>query len=377
MEKKEMTYEGTGVNYQEMDPFKVAATKAAMTTGGNIERFGLEEVAASRGESAYLMKMSPDSPFAYLAHVEEGLGTKNKVAEEMIRVANNMNARYLFGRVGQCTVAMIVNDIITLGALPISVAMHLAVGASTWFKDEARWQSLINNWVNACNLGGCVWSGGETPTLKGIVDPESVVLAGSAVGIIPAEENYLNGGKIRHGDSIVLIMSSGIHANGLTMAREIADKLPDGFFTKLPSGRIYGEALLEPTIIYAPLIEECQKRGVELHYAVNITGHGWRKLMRAQEKFEYIIDRVPESQEVFPFILKHGPISEREAYGNLNMGAGFALYLPAEYVLEVVGIAGELGMVALDAGDIRASEKRSVCILPKRLVYGEEELKVR
>ena len=79
---------------------------------------------------------------------------------------------------------MIVNDIITLGALPISLAMHLAVGESKWFGNEARIKNLIQGWQRACHLSRCTWAGGESPTLKDIIAPGSILLSGSATGII-------------------------------------------------------------------------------------------------------------------------------------------------------------------------------------------------
>lgn len=136
-QKEGMTYAGTGVNYDAMDPFKRMAQLAARETAENIERFGVREIESSRGESAYLI----ETTYSYLAHVEEGLGTKNLVADAMY--ALNSNKSY-YDHIAQDTVAMIVNDMITLGALPLSVAMHLAVGTSDWFKDEKRAGDLID-----------------------------------------------------------------------------------------------------------------------------------------------------------------------------------------------------------------------------------------
>ena len=272
------------------------AQLAARETAGNINRLNdgeFREFEASRGESAYLIEATK----SYLAHVEEGLGTKNLVADAMYALTGES----YYDQIAQDTVAMIVNDIVTLGALPLSVAMHLAVGVSDWFNDEKRTRDLVNGWKNACNLARCVWGGGETPTLKGLVVPEAVVLSGSAIGIIKPKKRLIMGEKIQHGDSIVLIRSSGIHANGLTLARKIAEKLPNGYLTKLRDGRTYGETLLDPTYIYVGLIEDCLNRGVDIHYAVNITGHGWRKLMRATQPFTYVINRLPIPRLIFDF----------------------------------------------------------------------------
>jgi phosphoribosylformylglycinamidine cyclo-ligase len=366
---EKMTYAGVGVDYGAMDPFKRLAQLAGRETSKTILRLGFSEVEMSRGESAYLM----DAGDHYVAHVEEGLGTKNLVADAMYRLTGNS----YYDHISQCTVAMIVNDMITLGALPLAVAMHLAVGVSNWFSDEKRCSDLIDGWKRACELARCAWGGGETPTLKDIVHPETIVLSGSAVGVVKPKSRLINAANIQKGDAIVIIHSSGIHANGLTLAREIAGKLPKGYLTKLSDGRLYGEALLDPTVIYVPLIEDCMNEGVEIHYAVNITGHGWRKLMRATQPFAYIIDHIPVPQPVFSFIQEHGPVDNQEAYANLNMGAGFALYVRESDVERVLAIAPRLGMSALRAGTIEPSQVKKVIIRPLGLEYFGSTLGVR
>jgi phosphoribosylformylglycinamidine cyclo-ligase len=366
---EKMTYAGVGVDYEAMDPFKRLAQLAGRETAKAILRLGFSEVEMSRGESAYLM----DAGDHYVAHVEEGLGTKNLVADAMYR----LTGKSYYDHIAQCTVAMIVNDMITLGALPLAVAMHLAVGVSSWFSDEKRCGDLIDGWKKACELARCTWGGGETPTLKGIVHPDTAVLSGSAVGVVKPKSRLINAANIQHGDAIVIIGSSGIHANGLTLAREIAEKLPKGYLTKLSDGRIYGEALLDPTMIYVPLIEDCFHGGVEIHYAVNITGHGWRKLMRATQPFAYVIDHIPMPHPVFSFIQEHGPVDDKEAYANLNMGAGFALYVRDSDVKKVLTIAHLLGMYALQAGTVESSEVKKVIIHPLGLEYLGSTLGVR
>src|SRR5262245_50898574 len=278
-----MTYAGSGVDYGALDPFKRSAQRAARATAGALRRLGVSEVEQSRGESAYLIETAD----CFLAHVEEGLGTKNLVADAMYRL---LPEHTYYDRIAQDTVAMIVNDMVTLGALPLAVAMHLAVGSSDWFRDDRRAQDLIDGWQRACELARCAWGGGETPTLSGLVDPSTVVLAGSAIGMVRPKARLIQT-AIRSGDAIVLFESSGIHANGLTLARKVAERAPNGYLTPLTDGRLYGEALLDATHIYVGVIEDCLNRGVEIHYAVNITGHGWRKLMRADAPVAYVIDK--------------------------------------------------------------------------------------
>jgi hypothetical protein len=183
--------------------------------------------------------------------------------------------------------------------------------------------------------------------------------------------------NISAGDAIVLFESSGIHANGLTLARAIADRAPNGYLSLLRDGRTYGDALLDPTHIYVGVIEDCLNRGVDLHYAVNITGHGWRKLMRATEPFAYLIDAVPAPQPVFEFMQGVGDIDDREAYGNLNMGAGFAVYVPECEVNAVLEVAGAFPFRAMRAGHIEPSQDKRVVIGPKGIEFSGATLAVR
>jgi phosphoribosylformylglycinamidine cyclo-ligase len=364
-----MTYAGSGVDYRALDPFKRRAQLAGRSTADVIRRLGVSEVETSRGESAYLI----ETPESYLAHVEEGLGTKNLVADAMYRL---VPGRSYYDHIAQDTVAMIVNDMVTLGALPLAVAMHLGVGSSDWFNDERRTGDLVDGWRKACQHARCAWGGGETPTLSGIVDAATVVLAGSAIGMVKPKGRLIRA-NVQHGDAIVLFASSGIHANGLTLARAVAERAPNGYLTPLRDGRPYGEALLDPTHIYVGVVEDCLARGIDIHYAVNVTGHGWRKLMRSSEPFAYVVERVPTPHPVFDFIQSIGGVDDAEAYGNFNMGAGFAIYVPESDVPAVLDIVKAFPFSALHAGHVEKSVTKRVVIAPKSLEYSADSLGVR
>ncbi|EKE11016.1 MAG: hypothetical protein ACD_15C00153G0001 [uncultured bacterium] len=371
--KDSMTYAGTGVDYAAMDPFKRRMLDAALPTAANLDQYGFTEIAESRGESAYVVDVGP----FMLAFVEEGLGTKNIVAEEMAHLARAMQG--LTGRtyhdgIMQCNLAMQVNDLSTVGAAPFVSMLHVAAGNAKWFTDERKNDDIAMGHAAACNITGCVWGGGESPTLRDIIFPNTAVFAGSSTGVINPKSNLLLGSRIQKGDSIIFVYSSGIHANGLTLTRDIAEILPRGYLTELPSGVTYGEALLEPTTIYSPLVNACASM---LHYAVNITGHGWRKLMRAQQIFHYVIDTVPIAPELFQFIQEHGGVSNREAYGNLNMGVGYAFFAPQKHVQSILQIADSLGYGADEAGYVESGNSRKVIIDPLDIVYDADELKVR
>jgi len=369
-EHQPITYSDTGVNYGAMDPLKRMAQLRARSTSGNLERFGMKEVESSRGESAYVW----DQGATYGAFVVEGLGTKNMVADEVRKFTGKTH----YDSIAQDTVAMIVNDLITVGAAPQVVNAYFAVGESEWFSDKKRTEDLVEGWTKACDMAGAVYGGGESPTLKGIIDPKTIDLSGSAVGIIKPKERYATGDKIKVGDAIFLIESSGIHANGLTLARTVADMLPNGYQTKLSDGGTYGEALLRPTHIYAKLIEDLFNAGVDIHYMANITGHGWRKLMRAERDLSYIVDIIPEVPEEFSVIQRISNNNDREMYGNFNMGAGFALFMPNKDI----DLARQISMqnhklTAFRAGHVDEGE-RKVIIRPKdNLPFEAKTLGVR
>jgi phosphoribosylformylglycinamidine cyclo-ligase len=364
-----LNYKNVGVNYDALDAFKRACQRAAAATTPMLARHGLSEPKSVRGESAYLI----ETPDEYLAHVEEGLGTKNLVADAMLE----KTGQSYYANIGIDTVATIVNDLITTGAMPISVAMHAAVGDSAWFDNQQRAEDLARGFSDGCTQAGAVWGGGETPALKGIVDPKTIVLAGSAIGRIRPKSNRIVG-DVREGDAIVLLASSGVHTNGLTLCRALAERLPQGYVTKIGDGRAYGQALLDPSVIYVKFISECQRAGIRLHYAAHVTGHGWRKLMRLEEPFVYHMTELRPPPPIFQFIMQSGPVEICEAYATFNMGAGFAAYVDPADAAAVVGIAQENHYDAWVGGQVlKEGSRKAVEIVPLGIVFEGETLKVR
>ena len=363
-----LNYKNSGVDYQLIDPVKKLAREKGLLTAVNFNRTSFKEISQSRGESAYVIE-SRDSYFAF---VIEGLGTKSLVAGGLKKITGKSYYRYL----AQDTVAMIVNDLITVGATPLTVNAYWAVGSSLWFKDKKRMSDLINGWKKACDLSGVSWGGGETPVLKDILFPGTIDLAGSAFGIVRPKKRLILGDKLAAGDKIVFLASSGIHANGISFVRKMAEDTPGIYETKLSDGRMFGEAILAPTHLYVTFVRELMEAKLDLHYMVNITGHGWRKLMRATQEFSYIIDAIPEPQPEFTFMQQHTGTADAEMWGNFNMGAGFAVYVPQAEAQKVVDIAAAQGLKALIAGKVQTGQKQ-VAIKPKNITFTEETLGVR
>ena len=366
-----LSYEASGVRYDQLDAFKRACQQAAKTTANLLNAHGYAEPATTRGESAYLIEAADH----FLAHVEEGLGTKNLVADAVYAATG----KCFYREIAIDTVATIVNDLITCGALPISVAMHAAVGDSGWFADATRTNALVAGFADGCRAAGAVWGGGETPTLGGVVEPEAIVLAGSAIGKI-SPKNLRITGDVRDGDAVIFFASSGVQTNGLSLCRRLAAQLPRGYETPIGHGdaRSFGEALLAPSVIYVAFVRECQRRGLKLNYVAHVTGHGWRKLMRLEEPFVYEITAPRPAPALFQFMMEAGPIERREAYATFNMGVGFAAYVSPENVDATLAVAKATGYDAWLAGRAKKSGARKAVVVPSLdLTFEGDTLQVR
>lgn len=357
---KPLTYSQVGDDYDTKDPINRLSQQAALNTSKNLKIAGFEEVSQTRGESAFVWKQGQ----IFMASVIECLGTKNLIADETRKITG----KTYYDVVAHDTVATFINDLSTVGAKPLVIHAFWSIEDNSFLYDKERTTDFINGWKNACDMSGATWGGGETSTSKGIIEPDTINLAGCVVGIITSEKRLLVDTKLKHGDAILLLRSNGINANGISLARAIAKKLPAGFSTKLSSGLIYGEALLTKTNIYANLIQNLLDEEVDIHYISNITGHGLRKVMRATQEFTYIIEKVYPVSELFSFIQKHANLSDEEMYGTYNMGQDYAIFLPAEDVEKAQRIIKENGFESLDAGNVENGE-RKVVIQPKNITF--------
>ncbi len=363
-----LSYEQAGVNYDLIDPLKISAQRAAAATAAHLGGHGFTEVKASRGESAYVVDVGP----FYLASIVECLGTKTLVADEM----SKLTGKSFYAGIAQDTIAMAINDLITVGATPLVVQAYWAAGGSDWFGDKLRAQALVEGLKKACDTCQVAWGGGETPALAGIVEEGRIDLAASCTGLINPKERLSVGDKLGAGDAIVLLASSGIHANGLSLARKLVERLPQGYLTEISPGLSYGEALLAPTVLYSPVTEALYKAGIIPHYCANITGHGWRKLLRHPGQFTYRIHTVPPVTPVLKFMQEHAKQDDREAYSTLNMGAGFAIFVPADQAAKVVEISQACGIDAWVAGQLEEGEKQ-LLIEPLNIRFSDDDLQLR
>jgi phosphoribosylformylglycinamidine cyclo-ligase len=361
-------YQSAGVDYHRIDALKVRAQQAARGTARHLAGHGAREIESSRGESAYVF----ESHGVLLASIVECLGTKSLVADAMRAITGRSH----YDTIAQDTIAMAVNDLVSVGAAPVSLHAYWAAGSSDWFSDVPRMEDLVRGWQAACDSCEVSWGGGETPALAGVVAPTSIDLAASCVGIVPSRAHLTLGDNLHAGDVIVLLESSGIHANGVSLVRKLVEGLPRGYATPLPDGRPFGEAVLDPTVLYPPVLKALWAANIVPHYCVNITGHGWRKLMRHAAQFTYRLHGIPAVPEVLSFMQREGRMDAREAYGSLNMGAGFALFVPQAAAAATIVAARSTGLAAWECGVVEPGPRR-VIIEPLGIEFAADELALR
>jgi phosphoribosylformylglycinamidine cyclo-ligase len=347
-------YAAAGVDYDKLDRGKRLAQAEALATATSLAARGYAELPETRGESAYVVDIGD----AYLSSVTEALGTKNLIADAV----RPLTGRSHYDTIAEDTVATILNDLATVGGVPLSLTAYWGAGSSEWFCDEERMRDLTTGWARACARAGCSWGGGETQTITGIVEPSAVNLAGAAVGIVRPKDKLLVGSRVEAGDAILVAPSTGLHANGATLARKIAAEHAEGYAAQVPgdpAGRTFGEVLLDPTPLYGPLVEAVQGWGVDLHYAVHVTGHGLRKLMR-RHRAQLRDRRSPAGASDFSLLCQRAGMSNEEAYGTFNMGIGFALYLPKAAAADALLAAKSAGFELVYAGHAEIGPRQVV-----------------
>ena len=377
-------YSAAGVDYETLDAGKRLAIAGALSTSALLEGRGGHALDASRGEPAFVFELDGRT----LAFVVEGLGTKSVIARQVLE-GQGINR---FGDVAYDTVAAILNDLCCVGALPLVVNAYFATGASEWYREGERGTALIEGWRRACVDAGCTWGGGESPSLPGLLDEREIELAGAAVGAVPAGRRALLGEELDPGDEIVLVASSGLHANGASLARLLAGRLPDGYATELAADRTtsdpvtttstasvgtttLGEALLEPSVMYVGLVAALLAEELPLRYISHITGHGLLKLMRPSRALTYRIERLPPVPAVLSFLVEQARLDAHAAYSTFNMGSGYALYCAPGAGETIVAVAERLGLSALVAGRVEEGP-RQVILEPVDVRFAGEELEL-
>jgi phosphoribosylformylglycinamidine cyclo-ligase len=364
-QRRTSAYSSAGVDYEALDAGKREALTVALATSTLLEAHGGKAVDRSRGEPAFVFELGAQT----FAFVLEGLGTKSIIARQLTDRLGTKG----FWSVAYDTVAAIVNDLCCVGALPLVVNAYFATGSSQWYEHPERHAALLAGWRHACADAGAVWGGGESPSLPELVASAEIELAGSSIGLVPHDRRPILGADLQSGDELVFVASSGLHANGASLARRVAAKLPDGYSTRLPSGRPFGDALLDPSLIYVPLVRELLARDLPIHYLSHITGHGLLKLMRPRRDLTYRVTSLPAVPEVLRFLAEKAGMSPAAAYSTFNMGCGFVVYCACGYGEEVVRLASQLEFQASVAGVIEDGPRR-VVLTELDVVFDTDEM---
>lgn len=293
-----------------------------------------------------------------LAFCTDGVGTKVLVAQMLDR----------YDTVGIDCVAMNVNDLICIGAEPISLVDYIALEE----QDPAFMEAIARGLHEGARQACITIVGGEIAQLPEIIKGErpgrGFDLAASAVGIVALDKLIL-GDRLRTGDVLVGLASSGIHSNGLTLARRVffGDRKIDPHARLDELTRSIGEELLEPTRIYVSAVMEMLRSNLRIRGLFHITGEGFLNLTRHRSAVDWLIDSLPETPAIFRLLRRYGELSEREMFTTFNMGVGFCVAVPPNQAARVVEIAVKHGIPARPLGHAVAQEgpKKRVVIEPK------------
>ena len=276
----------------------------------------------------------------------DGVGTKQRIAQLMDR----------HNTVGIDCVAMCVNDIICCGAKPLFFLDYIAIGKNI----PEKVVSLVSGVSEGCVRAGCALIGGETAEHPGTMKPDDYDLAGFAVGVVDRNK-ILDKNKMRPGDVVIALPSSGLHSNGYSLVRKVFD------VENADLGKYYGELgcalgeeLLRPTKIYVrpvlAAVEAADIRGIS-----HITGGGfYENIPRCIPdglcaKIEKKALRIPP---IFPLLSRMGGISERDMFNTFNMGTGMVLVAAKDSADKALAALHSLGQEAGVIGEIVLGEEK-------------------
>ena len=276
----------------------------------------------------------------YLTLATDGVGTKLLVAEEL----------GIWDTVGIDCIA------ICVGAEPMSFVDYIAIDRP----DDAITEAIGRGLQKGAELSNMEIVGGEIAVLPEMVN--GVDLSGTCLGFVP-KDRIITGQACRKGDVIVSLRSSGIHSNGLTLARKVFENAGYTMKDKVSGLKgTVGEELLTPTEIYVRQVLDITRK-YEIHGLVDITGGGLRNILRMNQSCKYIIDDPIEPAPIFKKIQELGNITTEEIYQTLNMSMGFDIIAPAD---DAESIAKEYSNASIVG---RVEEGSGVLFEPENILY--------
>ncbi|MUL40341.1 phosphoribosylformylglycinamidine cyclo-ligase [Streptomonospora sp. PA3] len=277
-----------------------------------------------------------------LATSTDGVGTKALIAQRCDR----------HDTIGLDLVGMVVDDLVVCGAEPLFMTDYIACGKVV----PERIAELVAGIAEGCRQAGCALIGGETAEHPGAMRPDEYDLAGAGTGIVE-EDAVLGPQRVREGDAVIAMASSGLHSNGYSLVRRVVDEAGLRLDARVAEfGAELGEELLTPTRIYAG---DCLAlaEAAEVHAFAHITGGGLAaNLARSvPEGLDAVVDRATWTPPaVFSFVSERGSLAQADMEAAFNMGVGMAAVVPAESAQRALDLLEERGVPAWRAGSIEA-----------------------
>ena len=271
----------------------------------------------------------------------DGVGTKLKIAFAMDR----------HDTIGIDAVAMCVNDVLAQGAEPLFFLDYVAVGHN----EPAKIEAIVAGVAEGCRQAGCALVGGETAEMPGMYSDGEYDIAGFTTGVVE-KSRLIDGSKVKAGDVLVGIASSGIHSNGFSLVRKIFSDNSLDLKASYPEldGKVLGEVALTPTRIYVKQVLDVI-RNCDVHGVAHITGGGFDenipRILREGQGIE-IEEGTWEILPIFRFLEKYGKVAHREMFNIFNMGIGMVLALDASEADKAVSILESHGEKASVIGRI-------------------------
>lgn len=279
-----------------------------------------------------------------LATSTDGVGTKVAIAQAMDR----------HDTIGQDLIGMLVDDLVVVGAEPLFVTDYIACGRVV----PERIAGIVSGIARGCELAGAALLGGETAEHPGLLDPDEYDIAGATTGVVEYDR-ILGPERVRPGDVVVALRSSGLHSNGYSLVRHVLlDRAGWALDREVPElGRALGEELLVPTRIYA---RDCLAlvAATEVHAMSHITGGGLaNNLARViPDHLTVRVDRATWTpQPIFPLVQQVGGISRPDIEATLNMGVGMVAVVPAAAVDATLATLSARGIESWACGEVRTA----------------------
>jgi phosphoribosylformylglycinamidine cyclo-ligase len=322
-----------------------AGDRAVELMRASVRRTSRPEVLGGLGGFAGLFALDLTRyPKPVLASSTDGVGTKIAIARAVDR----------HDTIGIDLVAMVVDDLVVVGAEPLFMSDYIATGKVV----AEKIAKIVSGIAQGCVLAGCSLIGGETAEHPGVMQPDDYDVSGTGIGLVDADA-VLGPERVRAGDVLIALGSSGLHSNGYSLVRHVL--LGEGGLElaatpELLGGRTLAEELLEPTRIYAP---DCLALAAECgaHAFAHITGGGLAgNLVRVlPPTLDAAVERSTWApQPIFELIASAGSVSRSQLELTFNLGVGMIAVVPAERAGDAVALALRRGVPAWQLGEVTA-----------------------